>query len=53
MYKVIFNYQNRTMFKYYKSEQKVIDCIKSLTDEYQLICVVDMTNGEEVEFDIN
>lgn len=53
MYKVVFEYEGGKMFKYYKKEQKVIDCIKEFPDGYKLMYVIDMTTGEEVEFNLD
>ena len=52
MYKVVFEYEGGKMFKCYKKEQKVVDCIKEFPDGYKLIHVIDMTSGKEVEFDL-
>lgn len=53
MYKVVFEYEGGKMFKYYKKEQKVIDCIKEFPVGYKLMYVIDMTTGEEVEFNLD
>jgi hypothetical protein len=50
MYKVIFNYNNCTLFKYYKKEEKVDRFIRELEEGYELVCVYDMENDEYLDF---
>lgn len=50
MYKVIFNHCGRTLFMYYKKEDKVNRFIRELEEGFEIVSIYDMEKGEHLEF---